>query len=151
MSVAKSKFIAEQVNNTFWKTSFDPKTLIGIRLYNDQPYSNYNYPYQLQFTFYSAGYVEYADTIQQLGGVDLLGGIAYSGWTGQLVDTDTIVWQGIIGGNPIIWKKVDLNQIPAQPQKQTRAQQVYQFDKDFSGTLHQLQTDAYGSYIGFKQ
>ncbi len=146
-TVAKGKFVAELLNNTFWKTSTDSNTLIGIRLYNSQPYGNVYYPYQLLLTFYTPGYTLYADTQQQIGYVGLDGTIIYSNqaWKGQLIDSDTIVWLGQIGGKGVSWTKVST--LPADPQTLTYAEKVKQFENDFTGILHKEYTSAYSTYL----
>ena len=106
MSTA-SKKVAIKLENSFWKSNL-PKlngVIIGIRLRNelDHPYTNFEYPYQLVFNFYSSGYSYYADQTQLMGGVDVQGIISYQyGWEGSLLDDNTLFWKN----DGSIWTRV---------------------------------------------
>jgi hypothetical protein len=142
MSVVRAKCISDKINNSFWTTSSDPNTLIGIRLYNSDPFTNVEYPYQLQITFYSPGYSYFADTTQKLGGVSIYGYISYDNWMGELLNLDTILWNG-----RTLWTRID--KLPVQQQtQQNDPNAVYNFDNTFSGALHKKLSDTYGSYMG---
>jgi hypothetical protein len=105
----RAKAVAYAINGSFWTSEQFPQTVFGIRLYNSQPYVNFDYPYQLALSFYSPGPGYLADTKQQQGGVGLNGVIAYAneGWKGELsADGNTIVWNGTLGSRPVYWNRV---------------------------------------------
>ena len=102
--------VAYALNNTFWTSSAFPNTVFGFRLYNAQPYVNFDYPFQLNISFYNPGPGYLADTQMQQGGVSLDGIIAYSGgaWEGVLSkDGKKISWKGTIGMKPVVWELVE--------------------------------------------
>lgn len=120
-----AKKVAFAINNTFWTSSAFPYTVFGIRLYNSQPYSNFDYPFQLQINFFNPGPDYLADTQQQLGGVSLDGIIAYSGgaWEGVLsADGKKISWKGTIGMKPVVWEKVE--NVPANTENNQYSSQA---------------------------
>jgi len=92
-----SKKIAMKLENSFWKSNQSNLNgvVIGIRLRNelDHPYTNFEYPYQLVFNFYSSGYSYFADQTQLMGGIDREGIVNYQyGFEGTLLNENTIFW-----------------------------------------------------------
>lgn len=100
--MSQSQFVANQLVDSFWKSDVYPNIIFGIRLYNDTPLVNFEYPYQLLITFYSPSYGFYADTIQERGGIASNGIIAYQygSWRGKMLDKNTIEWEGRLNEPP---------------------------------------------------
>ena len=92
-----AKNIAIHLEDSFWISSDSrmKNNIIGIRLRNElnSPYTNFEYPYQLVFNFYSPGYSYFADMTQMMGGIKTNGQISYQfGWDGEMIDKNTIRW-----------------------------------------------------------
>jgi hypothetical protein len=105
----QAKLVAYKITDTFWTCNLDPNVVYGIRLYNRQPFVNFDYPYQLIISVYSQGPAFLANTTQIRGGVHIGGSISYGSesWFGTLSeDGKTISWKGTIGGKPVIWEAV---------------------------------------------
>lgn len=84
--------LSKKIDNTYWIGS-QPDTVYGIFLWSLTPFPNTDYPYQLVFRFYSAGYQYVADTVQIKGGIAMNGQFTYgNGLMGRLVSDDKIVW-----------------------------------------------------------
>jgi hypothetical protein len=99
--VPRSQYVANALVDSFWKSNTDPNVIYGVRLYNDTPLTNFDYPYQLLITTYEPTYGFYANAIQDRGGVATNGSIVYqydtqTGWRGKLRDNDTIEWEGTV-------------------------------------------------------
>jgi hypothetical protein len=99
--VSRSQYVANALVDSFWKSNTEPNVIYGIRLYNDTPLTNFDYPYQLLITTYEPTYGFYANGIQDRGGVATNGLIVYqydtqTGWRGKLRDNNTIEWEGTI-------------------------------------------------------
>jgi hypothetical protein len=104
-----SRKVALSVDQTFWTCDQDKNIVYGVRLYNREPYVNFDYPYQLVINIYSKGPAFIADTTQIQGGVRVGGAISYGSeaWFGTLSDDGKkITWKGTIGGRPVVWEKV---------------------------------------------
>lgn len=121
IGATQAEYVANQLADSFWKSSAMEDTVIGVRLYNDVPLTNFDFPYQLLFTFYSHSYGLYANTTQDNGGVAKNGIISYEygSWRGKMTDANTIMWEGGLPTskqyhpNPIgrldqqvVWKRV---------------------------------------------
>lgn len=105
----QAKTVAYKLADTFWTCNLDQNIVYGIRLYNRQPFVNFDYPYQLIISVYSKGPAFLANTTQIRGGVHIGGSISYGSesWFGTMsADGSTISWKGTIGGLPVIWEKV---------------------------------------------
>jgi hypothetical protein len=99
--VPRSHYVANSLVDSFWKSNIDPNVIYGIRLYNETPLTNFDYPYQLLITTYEPTYGFYANTIQDRGGIATNGMISYqydtqTGWRGKLRDYNTIEWEGTL-------------------------------------------------------
>jgi hypothetical protein len=99
--VPRSQYVANALVDSFWKSNTDPNVIYGIRLYNETPLTNFDYPYQLLITTYEPTYGFYANAIQDRGGVATNGSIVYqydtqTGWRGKLRDNNTIEWEGTV-------------------------------------------------------
>ena len=99
--VSRAQYVANLLVDSFWKSNTDPNVIYGVRLYNETPLTNFDYPYQLLITTYEPTYGFYANAIQDRGGVAMNGSIVYqydtlSGWRGRLRDNNTIEWEGTV-------------------------------------------------------
>jgi hypothetical protein len=99
--MSRSQYVANALVDSFWKSNTDPNVIYGIRLYNETPLTNFDYPYQLLITTYEPTYGFYANAIQDRGGVATNGSIVYqydtqTGWRGKLRDNNTIEWEGTV-------------------------------------------------------
>ncbi len=99
--VSRSQYVANALVDSFWKSNTDPNVIYGIRLYNETPLTNFDYPYQLLITTYEPTYGFYANAMQDRGGVASNGMIVYqydtvTGWRGKLRDNNTIEWEGTV-------------------------------------------------------
>lgn len=146
----QAKSVAYALNGTFWTSESFPHTVIGVRLYNSQPYVNFDYPYQLALSFYSPGPSYLADTTQQQGGVGLGGVIAYSNeaWKGSLsADGRMIVWNGSLGSKPVWWNKVE-NVPYISTTDQYSGANIMSIDRDLSSQLYREMARTYPSNYG---
>ena len=66
--VPRSQYVANALVDSFWKSNTDPNVIYGVRLYNETPLTNFDYPYQLLITTYEPTYGFYANAIQDRGG-----------------------------------------------------------------------------------
>ncbi len=103
----KARALADSIAESFWTSEHFKETVFGVRLLNSQPYTNVDFPFQLVINFFNKGPGFLADNRQEKGGVHYTGYIAYgNGMYGDLIDKDTIKWQGLLNGKPIYWKRV---------------------------------------------
>ena len=140
-----ARFVSENLANTFWTCDLYPDIVFGIQLINkpSEPYVNFEYPYQLIFSFYSPGYTYLADSYQDRGGVKIDGTISYmyGSRNGKLTDTNTIVWNGTIGGKKVVWSRV--SNIPRPTSDQTDSAAILAQQRGATSWLHDQMQMAY--------
>ena len=94
--------ISKKINNTYW-IGHEHDVVYGIYLWSLIPFTNTDYPYQLVFRFYNAGYKYQADTMQLQGGLGMNGQFTYgNGLNGRLVNDNKIVWS-----NGSEWNRIE--------------------------------------------
>jgi hypothetical protein len=138
MSINRANFVSNLLYNSFWKPENDASMIIGIQLHNTTPYTNFDYPYQLLFSFFGPGYYYLADRTQDKGGVSLNGTISYQygSKNGKFLDKDTILWDGNIK-----WKRIT-------PPENTQSDRyspdaILKQDKQYTTTLYNQMNKAY--------
>ena len=105
----QSYITASKVAGQYYVSNDNDGLVYSIRLINpiNQPYTNFDYPYQVILFWYNPGFAYYADTQTLQGGIGIDGNIAYSTWSGggagRLVDDNTIQWT-----NGKVWRRIDL-------------------------------------------
>ena len=146
----QAKAVAYSLNGSFWTSEQFPHTVFGIRLYNSQPYVNFDYPYQLALNFYSPGPGYLATNTQQQGGVAVGGTIAYANeaWKGAMSpDGNTIVWNGTLGSRPVYWNRVGTVPLITTTD-QYSAKSVMAMDDILSSRLYREMQATYPSNYG---
>ena len=88
MSLARAKFIADKLNNSFWKCRYDNSDIIlslcSINIINIKPIDDTDYPYMFEITHYSPNMSWDAKPTKETGYISVFGDIVFKNATTRL-------------------------------------------------------------------
>jgi hypothetical protein len=136
-----------KINNTYWLDK-ESSVVYSIFQYNSALWTNSNYAYQIVVRAFTVGYSFPADTIDQIGYIDVEGLIHYgAGRIGQIEDNgDKIQW---IMGQYNSWSKV--KQIPEYVPDSFRQASIQYMDNVNTAYIEKKYDETYNKYDNYYQ
>ena len=110
MNLNRSVDTASKVAGEYFLSNKNDNLVYSIRLINkiNEPYTNFDFPYQIILFWYHPGYAYYADTQTLQGGIGLNGNIQYSTWSGGFEGRVVENGNKIIWNDGVVWTKINL-------------------------------------------
>ena len=88
MSLARAKFIADKLNNSFWKCKYDKSDLVlslcSLNIMNRVPIEDTDYPYMFEITHYSPNMSWDSKVSKEIGYISVFGDIVFPNATTRL-------------------------------------------------------------------
>lgn len=136
-----------KINNTYWLDK-ESSVVYSIFQYNSALWTNSNYAYQIVVRAFTVGYSFPADTIDQIGYIDVEGLIHYgAGRIGKIEDNgDKIQW---IMGQYNSWNKV--KQIPEYVPDSFRQASIQYMDDINTAYIDKKYDETYNKYDNYYQ
>ena len=136
-----------QINNTYWLDK-EASTVYSIFQYNSALWTNSDYIYQIVVRAYTIGYGYPADTIDQLGFIDINGLIHYgAGRVGKIEENGSkIQW---IMGMYNSWSKVQT--LPEPMSNVFRNDVIRKMDQADTAYIEQKYDETYNKYNNYYQ